>query len=65
MRKSVWKWSKSISVPLLLLSLAIRKKLYGTESYARTIMDANGISDPRRLRVGQTLQIPAIARDGQ
>jgi nucleoid-associated protein YgaU len=43
----------------------ISRKLFGTEAYAVRLMEANGIQDPRRLRVGQVLRIPDLNRDGE
>lgn len=37
----------------------IAKRYYGNEKYADLIMSANGIDDPRKLRVGAVLVIPS------
>ncbi len=37
----------------------ISKKLYGTETYADEIMTLNHITDPRSLRLGMDLKLPA------
>ena len=41
-----------------LSEIAARKDVYGNASLWKKIADANGIRDPRNLRVGQTLRIP-------
>lgn len=39
---------------------AISKAMYGTTRHQNRILDANGISDPKRLRPGTVLKIPRL-----
>ncbi len=40
--------------------MVIAKKFYGDENKYKLIMDANGITDPNKIAVGQTLKIPPV-----
>src|SRR5690606_10452870 len=39
----------------------ISKSRFGTEKYAREIMELNGISDPTKLMPGKTIRLPVVA----
>lgn len=41
---------------------SISQSVYGTSKHWQRIQQHNGISDPRRVRAGQTLRIPPLPR---